>query len=75
MEPKVNENCLAGVRCPDCGNTESFRVVALVWTVVGDDGAVLDPEDMSMDYEPDSVAICRQCGKRAWWTDFHEEEM
>jgi hypothetical protein len=44
----TNTNCLEGIRCPDCGNEESFRIAAKTIVTVTDDG-IEDHGDMEWD--------------------------
>lgn len=55
----ANHNCLKGVRCPECGSEDSFRVDARVTVQVTDDGI----EDCGGDYEwsPDAFTQCDAC--------------
>lgn len=53
----TNENCLAGIYCPDCGQEGRFYIDARVTCLVTDDGV-----DESSDPEWDSDTSCR-CGE------------
>lgn len=55
---RPNENCLAGVQCPDCGWTASFTIAATAWFAVTDSGT-----DTYTDVEWDSRSLveCDGC--------------
>lgn len=74
MARKANENCLENVRCPNCGNMDKVLVVATVWVVVTDDGADIDPDDASFDYEAESAAQCPDCEYTGTWQDFDDTD-
>ncbi len=64
----MNTNCLAGIKCPKCGNEAVFAITAQVWCIVEDDG-VIDYEDH--EWDDDSIISCRACpavGKVGAWT-------
>lgn len=49
-----NTNCLEHMRCPNCGATEPFRIVATSWFRIFDDGV-----DDYGDVEWDAASYCR----------------
>ena len=50
-----NTNCLEGIRCPECGQEDEFRIAgSSIFTVV-DDG-IEDHGDV--EYDDDSWALC-----------------
>lgn len=73
FKPNPNSNCLAGKRCPTCGNHESLEVetlgviegttrVSRFWTRVTDDGTE-NPVTVGDTEEPDDgYTICPECG-------------
>lgn len=53
-----NTNCLEGIRCPKCGQEDSFRIEGRsVFTVI-DDGTV---EHSDVEWDDDSWALCPTC--------------
>lgn len=64
-----NENCLAGMRCPDCGSYSPFDIVCnAVFTVT--DGGTDDCRDV--DWESSSPCYCVVCDKAGVVGDFYE---
>jgi hypothetical protein len=56
----TNINCLAGIRCPQCGQERCFKIAAAITCLVTDDGS--EPiGDHDWTYE--SHAQCPDCGK------------
>lgn len=49
----MNENCLEGVRCPECGQEDSFWIEARALCKVFDDGI-----EESQDFEWDENSFC-----------------
>lgn len=65
----TNTNCLEGIKCPDCGNEESFRIAARTIATVTDDGT----EDYGdMEWDDDSYAECAACLRHGTLKDFRE---
>lgn len=72
MSKNPNENCLAGMRCPECKAYGPFSTVAKCNVSVSDDGT--DSEDGgNTEFEDDAWASCDECGHEGVWADFHEE--
>lgn len=67
-----NENCLEGVMCPKCENTDSFRIFAIAPFEVTDDGA--DYEEGDIEWDGNSRCDCKECGYEALLRDFKTEE-
>jgi hypothetical protein len=63
----TNTNCLADIKCPACGNEESFRIQATTLALVTDDGT---DELGDMEWDDDSYAECAQCLKAGKLRDF-----
>ena len=63
----TNTNCLANIKCPDCGNEESFRIAATTIVTVTDDGTD-DPGNM--EWDDDSYAECSGCHQHGTLKDF-----
>ena len=51
----TNKNCLEGIRCPECGHEDAFRIEAQIMVIVRDDGT----EDGGGDYAWDDESPCR----------------
>jgi hypothetical protein len=57
-----NENCLAGIQCPQCGNEHRLLITATVVADVTDGGAdIADGSDMHWDDA--SMTRCPDCDK------------
>jgi hypothetical protein len=63
----TNTNCLENIKCPACGNEESFRIAAKTIVTVTDDG-IGDHSDM--EWDDDSYADCTQCLRYGTVKDF-----
>ena len=55
----VNENCLEGIRCPDCGNEAAFYIQSSAVMHVTDDGAECR-SDIEWDGEPYPLPFVRK---------------
>lgn len=64
----MNENVLAGMRCPDCGNTDNFDVTVTATAKTTDDGSVV--EDGDHEWDDDSACVCPACDKTGVVSDF-----
>jgi hypothetical protein len=64
----TNTNCLEGVKCPACGNEDTFRIQITTMADVTDDGA--EVEHGEMDWDEASYAECAQCCKHGKLSDF-----
>ncbi len=64
----TNSNCLEHIKCPACGNTESFRIAAHTLATVSDDG-VEDHGDM--EWGDDSYAECARCHRHGSLKEFY----
>ena len=63
----TNTNCLENIKCPNCGNEDSFRIAAKTIATVCDDGV----EDHSeMEWDDDSYADCTKCCWHGTLKDF-----
>jgi hypothetical protein len=63
----MNTNCLEGIKCPDCGNEESFMVTVTGITKVTDDGT---DHVTDLEWAEDAPTICNQCQRTGKWNDF-----
>src|SRR5258708_37057548 len=57
----TNTNCLDGIKCPKCGNEDTFRIEVTTMATVTDDGA--EVEHVDMDWDETSYAECAGCYK------------
>lgn len=55
-----NDNCLAGIRCPQCGNEDRFFIDAHVMCEVTDDGAEACGDT---EWHGDSFCRCPVCDR------------
>jgi len=53
-----NENCLNGMKCPECGSEAPFRIAASSWFKVFDDGT--DSHE-DVEWDEDSCCECWDC--------------
>lgn len=69
----MNTNCLAGLRCPNCGSEGPFRIRAVASFLLHDDGA---DEFWEMDWDGNSWCQCANCnhGHETTVDDFMIEE-
>lgn len=63
-----NENCLRGLRCPECENDEELIITSLVETLVTDDGA--EPLNGNFEWDENNAARCPKCGCSGTVSDF-----
>jgi hypothetical protein len=63
----TNTNCLENIKCPSCGNEESFRIAAKTIVTVNDDGVV---DHADMEWDEDSYADCTECYRHGTLNDF-----
>jgi hypothetical protein len=54
----ANTNCLEGMKCPNCGQEDNFRITAEAVFDVTDDGTDLFG---SVEWDDDSPVVCLQC--------------
>ena len=55
----TNTNCLEGIRCPQCGNEDRFRIAATSLFTVTDDGT---DDYADVHWDDASYADCPECG-------------
>ena len=66
-----NENCLEGMRCPQCESYGPFLISAAVLLSVSDDGAVLD-DFANLEWDAGNECRCPVCGHDGVVSDFRE---
>jgi hypothetical protein len=61
----ANQNCLEGVRCPQCGNEDRFLIAANVTAEVTDDGAdIASPlYGNGFEWDDESRTRCPECDR------------
>lgn len=62
-----NTNCLDGMRCPQCGATEPFRIAVTTWYRVFDDG--LDNHG-DVEWDDASFCTCEACNHTSTVAEF-----
>jgi hypothetical protein len=69
----ANENCLEGIRCPQCGNEERLIITANVVAEVTDDGAEVASSQYGNGFEWDdeSMTRCPECDRDGPLKGFH----
>lgn len=63
----MNENCLEGLKCPNCGNEEPFNIVSVATFKVYDDGT---DEFGDVAWDDSSFCECPGCGKHGCLGEF-----
>jgi hypothetical protein len=63
----TNTNCLANIKCPDCGNEESFRIAGTAIFTVTDNGT---DDHGDIEWNDDSYAQCAGCQRHGTLKDF-----
>ena len=63
-----NENCLKGMKCPECGYEDSFGIACDIVMLVDDDGIKDDIGDY--DWDDDAHCECRECSHSGTVKDF-----
>lgn len=53
-----NENCLEGIRCPKCGNTDEFYISGSAMFLVSDEGV---EDTVNPEWDNDSPTQCTKC--------------
>jgi Zn ribbon nucleic-acid-binding protein len=67
----MNTNILEGVRCPQCGNEDEFRIEALVVCTVTDDSAEATGD---LEWTDESWCLCPRCEHAAKLAEFRVPE-
>lgn len=65
----MNENCLEGLRCPNCKQDDTLHIAGTSLFYVIDDGTT---EHEDVEWDDDSFARCPQCGFEGKLCDFRE---
>jgi DNA-directed RNA polymerase subunit RPC12/RpoP len=69
----TNENCLRGIRCPNCGNQDRFLIVAAILAEVTDDGADI-AKHSDVEWDDDSHTRCPECNQDGPLATFHANQ-
>lgn len=59
----MNTNCLKGVMCPKCGNTERFAMLVNLWVIVEDEGTD-ENINQAVEWDEGTMTACKQCDHR-----------
>jgi hypothetical protein len=63
-----NTNCLKDIKCPNCGQEDSFKIDSTVLAHVTDDGA--EAANGSFSWDRDSLIDCIECEHSGTVADF-----
>jgi len=63
----ANTNCLEGIRCPECGQTDRFEIVGTAVFDVTDDGT---DNFHNVEWDNESSTCCPDCGHRGKLDEF-----
>jgi hypothetical protein len=66
-----NKNCLQGIRCPQCGYEDAFRIEARIMVYVTDDGT--EDEGGHYGWDEESFCGCAECDHAGTIKDFRIE--
>lgn len=69
----MNENCLAGFKCPHCGYEDSFLVGGRTLFDVTDNGALQAPT-ADVEWGDDDFCACGNCDAAGTVKDFKSED-
>jgi Zn ribbon nucleic-acid-binding protein len=67
----TNKNCLEGIRCPQCGHEDGFRIEAQITVYVNDDGT--EDEGGHYAWDGESPCSCAECDHAGTIKDFRVE--
>lgn len=66
----ANENCLKGIKCPQCGQEDQFRIVVQTTVIMTDDGSEDDKMGGDQEWDDDSYIECCDCHKAGKVAEF-----
>ncbi len=66
----ANNNCLDGLRCPNCGSDEPFRIQVTQTVLMYDQGSEDDDMGGHMEWDESSYCECHECNDGATVKDF-----
>lgn len=58
----MNTNCLKNVMCPNCGHTESFKILTAVWIEVTEEGSEPMLPKQDIEWGDEHLIDCQDCG-------------
>ena len=67
----MNTNCLEGVRCPQCGNQDEFRIEVVAVCKVTDDSAEITGD---LEWTDDSWCYCPKCDNEGILGKFRDQD-
>lgn len=65
-----NENCLKGIKCPNCGQEDQFRIGVQTIVIMTDDGSEDDKMGGDQEWDDDSYIECVDCHTNGKVGDF-----
>lgn len=68
----ANTNCLEGIKCPDCGNEDTFLIAGKSMFTVTDDGT---EDHGDVEWDEDSYAECTECRRSGTLKDFEQASL
>lgn len=69
----ANDNCLAGMRCPQCKSYGPFMIEVMLWVEMTDDGCDFS-ETNDSDWDENSRIACPLCSTQGTVKDFTEKK-
>lgn len=66
-----NQNCLQGVMCHQCGNTERFAMLVNLWVIVEDEGTDEDV-NQAIEWDDNTMVACKTCDHREQLANFKQ---
>jgi hypothetical protein len=73
-EKTENTNCLAGIKCPECGALEPFDIGSRTNVIMFDDGSDPDESHGDLEWDNDSLCLCLSCRHRGVVNDFRADQ-
>lgn len=67
----MNTNCLAGIACPQCGQSDRFSILAQSAFLMTDEGS---EEHSDIEWDDDSHICCPVCSQDGTVAEFQVEE-
>jgi hypothetical protein len=69
----TNKLCLAGIKCPKCGNSDRFQITASITADVTDAGADIHRHSHIL-WDEESDTSCPDCGEAGPLSHFQTEK-
>lgn len=67
-----NNNCLAGMSCPNCGSYGPFKIECASWFTVHDDGT---DQHSDVSWDDESLCSCKSCDYGGTVEDFKNDPL